>query len=129
LLRKAIRKRIKDQKWEKHSNKNLMFQRIKEQTDSALSDLTIIAEKLPEERLAQIFTEEKLDPFFKALMKIQKGDRERTFLIGYSMLKNSLNPTSSTLGNKWAQKLYDQHEGPLREILDAMYHEKTKLKS
>ena len=64
MLRVDTRRRIKSQKWEKHSNKNQMFQRIKEQTDSALADLTLIAENFPEERLEQIFTEEKLAKYF-----------------------------------------------------------------
>lgn len=129
MLRMSIRKRIKSQKWENHSNKNQMFKRIKEQTDDAISDLTLIAEKLPEDRLEQIFTEEKLQPLFQALMKIHGKDRNRTFGIGYAMLKSSLNQISITFENKWAGILYSKHEPELREVLDMIHHEKKKLES
>ena len=129
MLRKGIKKRIESQKWKKHSNKNQMFNRIKEQSDSAILDLTLLAEKLPEERLEQIFTEEKLKPFFRALMKIHSGNRDRTFFVGYTMLKSSLNVISVTFGNKWAQRLYEKHELEMREILDLLYQEKKKLKA
>ena len=126
MLRKDIKRRINSQKWENHSNKNQMFKRIKEQTDSAISDLTLLAEKLPEDRLEEIFTEEKLEKFFQSLMKIKGKNRDRTFGVGYAMLKSSLNPISVTFGNKWAQKLYSKHEPELREVLDLIHHEKKK---
>jgi hypothetical protein len=129
MLRKDTKKRIQSRKWENHSNKNQMFKRIKDQTDDAITDLTLIAEKLPEDRLEQIFTEKKLEPFFRALMKIHGKDRDRTFGVGYAMLKSSLNVISVTFGNKWAQKLYSEHEIQLREILDMLHHEKKKLQS
>ena len=59
----------------------------------------------------------------------QKNDKDRTFFMGYLMLKYSLNATSAVLDNKWAQKLYDQHQGPLEEIVDMLYHEKKKVKA
>ncbi len=129
MLRKNVKNRIKSQKWEKHSNKNQMFKRIEEQTKTTLLDLTLLAEKLPEERLEKIFTEEGLTPFFRALMKIHPGNRDRTFFVGYAMLKSALNATSVTFDNKWAQRLYTKHELEMREILDLLHQEKKKLKA
>jgi len=59
-------------------------------------------------------------------MKIQNKNRDRVFFTGYTFLKWSLNATLTTLGNKWAQKLFSQHEAPLREMLDMLHHERKR---
>ena len=128
LLSNKVKKRIKEQKFGEHTNTSKFFGDLKKHVNSALEDLSLIAEKIPEKHLTEMFTDEKLKPFFNALMKIHGKDRERTFFLGYMMLQYSLNATSAALDNKWAQKLYDQHQGPLKEILDSLYHEKKKLK-
>ena len=128
MLQERVRKRIELQNWKGLSNPSKFFGDLKIHSKTALDDLTLIAKNVPEKHLVEIFTDKKLKPFFNALMKIHGKDRERTFFIGYMMLQHSLNATSAALDNKWAQKLYDQHQGPLKEILDSLYHEKKKLK-
>jgi len=41
-------------------------------------------------------------------------------------LKYSLNLVGVTIENKWAKQLYQQHELPLREILESVNHERKK---
>lgn len=130
MLQSNTKKQIKSHKWNKLSNKSQFFKRIREQSDSALYDLTLLAENLDEEQLKEIFTIEKLEPLVRALMKIKKNNKDRVFFTGYTFLKWSLNTTSATLNNRWAKELYSQHEAPLREMLEMLHHErKQKLKS
>lgn len=129
MLSTKVKKRIKSQKWNELSNTSKFFGDLKNHVNAALEDLTLIAENIPEKHVAEMFTDKKLGPFFNSLMKKQKNDKDRTFFMGYLMLKYSLNATSAVLDNKWAQKLYDQHQGPLKEIVDMLYHEKKKVKA
>jgi len=126
MLSKKVKDRIKSHKWNDHSNTSKFFGDLKIHANIALEDLTLIANNIPEKHVAEMFTDKKLGPFFNSLMKKQKNDKDRTFFMGYLMLKYSLNATSAVLDNKWAQKLYDQHQYQLREIIDMLYHEKKK---
>ena len=57
MLKATTKKRIKEHKWNEHSNKSLFFKRIKDQSDAALEDLTLLANELDEAQLKEIFTE------------------------------------------------------------------------
>jgi len=126
MLQNRTRRLIKSHKWNSLSNQSQFFDRLRQQSDAALSDLTLLAEHLKEEQLEVMFTEKKLEPLVRALMKIQNKNRDRVFFTGYTFLKWSLNATLATLGNKWAQKLFSQHEAPLREMLDMLHHERKR---
>jgi len=134
MLIEKTRRRIKNNKWTNHSNPAQFISRINTQVEAALSDLTLLANELDEKHLEKLFSEKKLEPFIKALMspisesKIsnKKKNKERTFFLGYMLLKWSLNITGSALDNKWAKKLYQHHELPLRDLLDSLYHEKIE---
>jgi tRNA A37 methylthiotransferase MiaB len=68
MLSKLTKSRIKERKIHKHSNPSQLLKRVKDQSNQAIRDLTLIAENLEEEYLADIFTEEKLDPLIRALL-------------------------------------------------------------
>jgi len=71
MLSKSTKKRIKERKIHKHSNPSQLLSRVKEQSNQEIRDLTFIAKEWEkeEENLADIFTEEKLDPLIRALLK------------------------------------------------------------
>jgi len=131
---KVIR-RVKEHKWNKHSNPSIFFSRIEKKVDNAIKEMVVLADNLDEKRLKKIFTDEKLESFVKAIMfpnnSNQKRDidPERIFFLGSMFLKLSLNIKGATIGNKWAKKMYQEHELPLREILESIcYERKRKIK-
>jgi hypothetical protein len=71
MLGKSMRKYVMG---EKKYDKNTQYQynkRIREYVILALKDLALLAERLPEEQLQEIFNEKTLGSFFKALIKIE----------------------------------------------------------
>ncbi|QLH11002.1 hypothetical protein [Nitrosarchaeum sp. AC2] len=135
MLSSGTRRQIKEHKWNEHSNQSLFFIRLKQRCVAALNDLTLIANELDESQLNEIFTQDTIEPFIKSLMDPQsiskkklkdKRNSDRRFFLGYTLLDNSLNITMSTIDNKWAKKMYAEHEGPLRAILDTLYHERKR---
>lgn len=128
MLSKKTRKRVQEHNWNEHSNTSQFFQRLKQQADTAINDLTLLASKLDEKQLQEIFTVKKLEPFIRALIRVGK-DRDRNFMIGHMLLKWSLNYTGAMLDNKWAKELYQQHEVPLRDMLEILYHERRRKMS
>ena len=66
ITRKRIKKRgtIKD-----HSNPAQFLIRVKEQSNDAIRDLTLIAENLDEKQLEKIFTAKKLAPLILAILE------------------------------------------------------------
>ena len=110
MLSESTRKRIKAQKMGKHSNPSQFATRVKNLSLSALDDLALIAEKLDEEQLKEIFTPEKLRPLILALLKPRNL---RTLKVAelfagriYQKLINDLHPDianqfSSDIGKSW----------------------------
>ena len=125
MLSIKTKKRISEHKWNEHSNTSLFFQRLEHQADEAIKDLTLLASNLEEKQFRGIFTIERLEPFIQSLVRT-KGDRNQNFMIGYLLLKWSLNYTGAMLDNQWAKELYRQHETPLREMLEMLRHEKAQ---
>ena len=70
-------------KWvrgEKKVEKNTEYQykkRVEKYAIQALKDLALLAEKLPEEQLAQIFDSETVRPFFASLLALKSDDEKR----------------------------------------------------
>lgn len=136
MLSSKTKKRILEHKWNEHSNQSLFFERLKNSCVRALRDLTIVANELNEDQLKEIFTPEAVEPFIKSIMDPEpkkskkksktKNELDRQFFLGYTLLDNSLNITMSTIDNRWAKKMYAEHEGPLRDILDSIYHERKR---
>lgn len=133
MLSKKSKTRIINNSLKRHSNPSQFMNRIKISSDSALKDLTLLAESLDEKQLEDFFPPEKIEPFIVALMRPEMRKKKkiqinqsRIFFLGYMLLTWSLNTTGSTLNNKWAKKIYQQHEEPLRDILDSLYHERKR---
>jgi len=134
MLAKKTRKRIIDHKWKEHSNTPQFLSRLKEKTDQAIKDQTLIAKNLNEKQLEEIFSVEKLEPFIKSLLtpkmilnKPMAANYSRLFFLSNMFLKYSLNLAGATMENKLLKKIYREHEIPLREILESVYHERKKL--
>lgn len=110
MLSKDTKKRIKEQKMKKHSNPSQFATRVKNASLSALEDLALIAEKLDEEQLKEIFTPEKLRPLILALLEPRnlRTLKVTELLAGriYQKLMNDLHPDianqfSSEIGRSW----------------------------
>jgi hypothetical protein len=77
LLTPKVRKHI-EQDWKRippEEVKTYLY-RLRLRAKQTLKDLTLIAEKLPEDQLRQVLTAESLDPFFSALL-LPRYERER----------------------------------------------------
>jgi hypothetical protein len=132
LLQASTKRRIKSHKWNDHSNTSKFFGDLKIHVDAAFEDLALIANNIPEKQLAELFTEEKMEPLIKAIMSPDTSkpkrdiDYERIFFLGTMFLKCSLNITGAVMGNRWAKKMYQEHELPLREILESIHYERKR---
>lgn len=134
MLSTKTRKIIKEHKWIKHSNTSQFFIRIENQSKEALKDLRLLAEELSEEQLSKIFTNTNIEPLLRAMLggdresrkKETLEDNDRLFFLCYTMLRWSMWKLESTIDNPWAKKMYSEHEKPIRDIVDAVYHERKK---
>ena len=68
MLGKSTRRRILAGELLDQANPYQDFKRIEKKSEQAIEDLTLVAEKMDEKQLAEIFTEEKLDPLIQALL-------------------------------------------------------------
>ena len=139
MLISATRKRIKEHKWNKHSNKSQFFKRIKDQSHAAVDDLTLLAEELDNEQLTEIFTTLKMEPLMRALMRPEltrktndrkkkyKRDNDRIFFLSFMYFIWSLATLGTVIDNKWAKEMYNEHEVKIREIVHALWHERTRV--
>ncbi len=135
MLAISTKKKIKNKKWKKHSNKYQFISRVKKQSLSAFDDLTFLANELDEEYLQKIFTKENMQKLIVAVLrgnentttrKLSDEERERLFALGFMFIGNALNVTGRMIDNKWAQELYIEHEIPLRRVLRGLYNERSK---
>lgn len=135
MLRNVTRSRIKSHNWNKDSNKSQFFQRIQEQSDEAIKDLTLIAKNMKEEQLKEIFSKEQLEPLILALLRPElsrgkksssKEENDRVFSLCCMLLKWSLAITGTKLDNKWARELYDHQRGSLRDLIASLYYERFR---
>ena len=69
MLSKSTRKRIKEQKMQKHSNPSQLIKRVKYQSTQAIKDLTLIADNLEEKDLEEIFSADNLEPLIISILK------------------------------------------------------------
>jgi len=133
MLTTKTKNRILEHKWSEHSNTSQFFRRIRNQSHGALKDLALLANELEEPQLRELFNEETLAPFIRALMNPQPSsgekfqyDIDRRFFIGYTLLHWSLNITGVFIDNRWAKEMYSEHEIRLREILEALNYERRR---
>ena len=68
MLGKSTRKRILEGKVLDQVNPYQGLKRIERVSKLTIEDLTLVAEKMDEKQLQEIFTEEKLDPLIRALL-------------------------------------------------------------
>ena len=139
MLISTTRKRIKEHKWNKHSNKSQFFKRLKEQSHAAVDDLTLLAEELDNEQLKEIFTTRKLEALMRALMRPEltrktsdkkkkyQRDNDRIFFLSFMYFTWSLATLGTVIDNKWAKGMYNEHESKIRDIVHALWHERTRV--
>ena len=110
MLSESTRKRIKQRKIYKHSNPSQLLKRVREQSNQAIKDLTLVAENLEEEQLQEIFTSEKLAPLILAILEPQnrRAMNIAEMLAGrvFNKLASELPPVivnelSSDIGKTW----------------------------
>jgi len=138
MLTSTTRKRIKEHKWNKHSNKSQFFKRLKDQSHAAVDDLTLLAEELDNEQLTEIFTTLKMEPLMRALMRPEltritndrkkkyKRDNDRIFFLSFMYFTWSLDTLGTVIDNKWAKEMYSEHEVKIRDIVHTLWHERTR---
>ncbi len=68
MLGKSTRRRILEGELLDQANPYQDFKRIEKKSEQAIKDLTLVAKKMDEKQLQEIFTEEKLDPLIRALL-------------------------------------------------------------
>ena len=68
MLGKTTRKRISSKKMLDQANPYQDLKRIREKSNLAIRDLTLVAKNLDEKQLQEIFTEEKLEPLIRILL-------------------------------------------------------------
>ena len=124
MLSETTRKRIKERKMHKHSNPSQLLKRVKDQSNQAIKDLTLIVDNLEEEHLDEVFTEKKLAPLLRSLLKKRS---KRVFAINelfanlsFQKLATELpndivNNLSADIGKTWvfAQLLTEYADKPL----------------
>jgi len=73
MLGKATRKRISSKKMLDQKNPYQDLRRIIEKCNLAIKDLTLVAKKLDEKQLEEIFTSEKLARLMEAILQPKNG--------------------------------------------------------
>ena len=68
MLGKATRKRILEKKLLDQANPYQDLKRIRKKCDLAIKELTLVAKKLDEKQIEEIFTSEKLEPLIQSLL-------------------------------------------------------------
>jgi len=111
MLGKATRKRILENKVLDQANSYQGLKRIERISDLAIKDLTLVAERMDEKQLQEIFTEEKLGPLIQAL---SNPKNKRTIDIAEMLSKcvyqklvrelpnDVVNELGSDIGKTWA---------------------------
>lgn len=69
MLSKTTKKRIIERKTLKHSNPSQFLKRVRNECNEDIKDLTLIANKLEEKELENIFTEKNLEPLIISILK------------------------------------------------------------
>ena len=73
MLGKPTRKRISSKKMLDQANPYQDLKRIREKCNQAIKDLTLVAKKLDEKQLEEIFTAGKLAPLMAAILEPKNG--------------------------------------------------------
>ena len=82
MLGKSTRKRISSKKMLDQANPYQDLKRIREKSNLAIRDLTLVAKNLDEKQLQEIFTVEKIKPL---LVELLKPKNKRVILIAEIM--------------------------------------------
>ena len=137
MLSANTRKIIKNRKFGSHSNKSQFFARIREESKSAFDDLTLLAKKLDEKQLQEIFTKQNLEKLFIAIMepswtsqnkRPSKEERDRIFNLGFMFVDSSVGIIEHTLNDVYAQRLYARDKEQFMKTLKLMYFDKKTHK-
>ena len=73
MLGKSTRKRISSKKMLDQANPSQDLRRIRDKCNLAIKDLTLVAKKLDEKQLEEIFTDKKLSPLITAILEPKNG--------------------------------------------------------
>lgn len=121
MLQQRTRERIKEHNWTKLSNQSKFFKDLRERGLSAIEDLTLLAKKLSEDQLQEIFrpkptktTKREEDRYLESLLRvILEPSNTRTILLTemmanlvYQKLQRELplemvNELSGDIGKTW----------------------------
>ena len=110
MLGKATRKRISSKKMLDQKNPYQDLKRIREKCNLAIKDLTLVAKKLDEKQLEEIFTSEKLAPLMEAILQpkskrtlyINEMLAGRVFnKLAFELPLTVVNELGSDLGKTW----------------------------
>jgi hypothetical protein len=61
--------------------------------------------------------------------KLRKIDEDRIFFLSWMFFRWSMESLGKTINNKWAKQIFSQHEKPLMNIVDTLYHERSTNKN
>ena len=83
MLQRRVRKRINEQNWidmlQEDTNSSLTVKRLVDKAQRAINDLTLLARKMPNEKLAEVFVYDNLKGFIEAILQSERKVHERNF--------------------------------------------------
>jgi len=78
MLKKDTRRQLREHGWleiaKRHSNPTLALKRLKEQATEAINDLSLLAQKLPDDTLKDIFNYANINKLINSLLAETKFD-------------------------------------------------------
>jgi hypothetical protein len=96
--------------------------RIRKKTLKTIEDLTYLAEKLPEKQISQIFTNDTLIPFFKAIFHRSEADKKRIRKIILGLIGDVLGDQKFALRiiSEEAKRLISNTDNPM-ELVEGLF--------
>jgi hypothetical protein len=96
--------------------------RIRKKTLKTIEDLTYLAEKLPEKQISQIFTNDTLIPFFKAIFHRSEADKKRIRKIILGLIGDVLGDQKFALRiiSEEAKRLISNTDNPI-ELVEGLF--------
>lgn len=143
MLAEKTKKRIKERKWDTHSNKSKFFNDVDMHVKSAFEDFSLIMNNFPQDKFQKIFTLERIGKFSISLLepnrykeliekkrKTRLSENENKQLKNYEdtllnycllLLKISLVRIEKYIDDPFAFELFQQHNKPLYNTIDKYF--------